>query len=170
VIRRATQADADAIREISERVFAQFGDYGTYLPRYLDDSWVTTTLYLEASRALGFVMVGLVPSRRQGGGVVADLLAIAVAPEHQDRGVGSELMRHALEVAGEHSRRFGITTIELSVADTNPAAQRFFERHGFTVVDPTEGRYPAGQTAIRMSRALAPTGAPAGAGLDGSTG
>jgi ribosomal protein S18 acetylase RimI-like enzyme len=63
-------------------------------------------------------------------------------------------MERALALAATLAGRYGVDEVELSVADTNPGAQRFFARHGFTVADADEGRYPAGQVAIRMARPL----------------
>jgi ribosomal protein S18 acetylase RimI-like enzyme len=99
-------------------------------------------------------MVGLTASRRQGGVLVADILAIAVAAAHRGRGLGAELMERALALASALAGRYGVDEVELSVADSNPRAQRFFVRHGFAVADEDEGRYPAGQVAIRMARPL----------------
>ena len=160
MIRLATKEDTEAIRELSAEAFAQFGDYGTFLPRYLADPWVRTVVCVELGELLGFVMVGLTASRRRGGVLVADILAIAVAAAHRGRGLGTELMARALALATAVTGRYGVAEIELSVADTNPRAQRFFERHGFAVADADEGRYPAGQVAIRMSRPLPAPGRP----------
>jgi ribosomal protein S18 acetylase RimI-like enzyme len=156
VIRLAAKGDTEAIRALSVEVFSQFGDYGTFLPRYLADPWVRTIVCVEAGVLVGFAMVGLTASRRQGGVLVADLLAIAVPAAHQGRGVGTSLMERALTLASALAGRYGVNEVELSVADTNPGALRFFARHGFVVADADEGRYPAGQVAIRMSRPLGP--------------
>jgi ribosomal protein S18 acetylase RimI-like enzyme len=154
VLRWGGQDDAAVIRDLSARVFGHFGDYGAFLPRYLDDPWVKTIVAESDGVVAGFVMVGLTASPRLGGELVADLLAIAVAPGRQGQGLGTVLLEQALVVAAGLGQRYGLRAIELSVADTNPGAQRFFTRHGFVVVTPTDGYYPAGQVAIRMSRSL----------------
>ena len=158
MIRLAAKGDTEAIRALSAEAFAQFGDYGTFLPRYLTDPWVRTIVGVEQGALVGFVMVGLTASRRQGGVLVADILAIAVDPAHRGRGIGTELMQRALALAAALAGRYGVAEVELSVADTNSRAQQFFVRHGFAVADADEGRYPAGQVAIRMSRPLPPPG------------
>jgi len=160
VIRLAAKGDTEAIRALSAEAFAQFGDYGTFLPRYLADPWVRTVVCVEQGVLVGFAMVGLTASRRQGGVLVADLLAIAVRAAHCGRGLGTALMERALALATALAGRYGVAEVELSVADTNPRAQRFFVRHGFAVADADEGRYPAGQVAIRMARPLAAPGRP----------
>jgi ribosomal protein S18 acetylase RimI-like enzyme len=160
MLRLATQADTEAIRALSAEAFSQFGDYGTFLPRYLADPWVRTIVRLEGDQLVGFVMVGLTASRRRGGVLVADILAIAVPAAHQGRGVGTSLLERALALATALAGRYGVDEVELSVADTNPGAMRFFTRYGFVVADADEGRYPAGQVAIRMARQLKPPGRP----------
>ena len=156
MIRPARKSDTEAIRAISAQVFAQFGDYGTFLPRYLDDAWVETAVDEEAGCIRGFIMLALAPSRRPRSGPIADMLAIAVAPGQQNQGLGAALLTHAVALASRLREQYDVREIELSVADTNVAAQRFFRRHGFRVVDATEGRYPAGQTAMRMARTIDP--------------
>lgn len=159
MIRLAAKGDTETIRSLSVEAFAQFGDYGTFLPRYLVDPWVRTLVCVEQGALVGFVMVGLTASRRQGGVLVADILAIAVTSAWQGRGLGTSLMERALALAAALAGRYGVDAVELSVADTNPGAMRFFQRHGFVVADADEGRYPAGQVAIRMSRPLRATAA-----------
>lgn len=156
MLRLAAKGDTEAIRALSAEAFAQFGDYGTFLPRYLADPWVRTVVAVEKAALVGFVMIGLTASRRQGGVLVADILAIAVDTAHRGRGLGTQLMERALALATAQAGRYGVDEVELSVADTNPRAQRFFARHGFVVADADEGRYPAGQVAIRMARPIRP--------------
>lgn len=53
---------------------------------------------------------------------------IQILPEHQGRGVGSEVIRHLIDQAGR--RGAGVT---LSVVVTNPRAKQLYDRLGFTV-------------------------------------
>ena len=52
---------------------------------------------------------------------------IVVSEEARGRGIGSELLRRVVQVAMDH----GLTQVRLDVVDTNPAARRLYERHGF---------------------------------------
>jgi len=54
---------------------------------------------------------------------------IAVAAHHRGRGIGSAL----LERVSDHARAGGFKAIVLEVVDTNPDAQRLYERLGFAV-------------------------------------
>jgi ribosomal protein S18 acetylase RimI-like enzyme len=57
--------------------------------------------------------------------------SLAVAPEHRGRGVGSELMREAVEVA--RWRRFASVTLDVGIE--NEGARRFYQRAGFIEVE-----------------------------------
>ena len=56
-------------------------------------------------------------------------LGMGVVSEHRGRGVGTELMHHALC----HAKDMGLERIELSVYESNAAAIHFYERFGFRV-------------------------------------
>jgi ribosomal protein S18 acetylase RimI-like enzyme len=98
---------------------------------------------------LGFYMEGQSPNAE----VVADLLALAVLPAFQHRGIGSKLLTHVIEVAERVAPSSRITTLRLTVAETNVAAQRLYARAGFRVVDGS-ATYDRGQRALRMVRPL----------------
>jgi ribosomal protein S18 acetylase RimI-like enzyme len=85
--------------------------------------------------------------------VVADLLALAVLSAFQRRGIGSKLLTHVIEVAERVAPSSRITTLRLTVAETNVAAQRLYARAGFRVVDGS-ATYDRGQRALRMVRPL----------------
>jgi SAM-dependent methyltransferase len=79
-------------------------------------------------RAVGTIRT----TRRAGTLVIAD---IAVAPEHQGRGVGARLLRGVLAEADGAGQ-----PVRLQVLRTNPA-RRLYERHGFTVEAETAERF-----------------------------
>lgn len=60
----------------------------------------------------------------------ADVLGVAVLREARGQGAGDALMRAALD----HARSWeGLTSLHLAVTDTQAAARRLYERHGFQV-------------------------------------
>ena len=168
-LRAATSADEGFIRELSIEVFDQFGDYGTFLPGYLKHPSVFTTIY-EDEQPCGFVMVALVLSTqalpgqpepppegmdgREHEWLDGEILAIAVSPAHQSRGVGTRLMSHTLDLARAWHESSSLRSVQLNVADTNHHAIAFFRRSGFEVLDPSDGQYPKGQQSIRMVQYL----------------
>lgn len=165
-IREGTAADVPFVRELSEEVFDQFGDYGTFLPGYIGHPAVFTAIGMDDDTSVGFIMLALVESQRRlpwepearGGGsddsLDAEVLAIAVCPAFQSRGFGQRLMEYAVRCADEWHRAVGVRSLQLNVADTNHLAIRFFVRMGFSEVDPQDGTYPMGQRSIRMARPL----------------
>jgi ribosomal protein S18 acetylase RimI-like enzyme len=165
-IREGTAANIPFVRELSEKVFDQFGDYGTFLPGYIGHPAVFTAIGMADDTSVGFIMLALVQSQRplpweteaDGGrpddALDAEVLAIAVSPAFQSRGFGQRLIEYAVRCADEWHRAIGVRSIQLNVADTNHRAIRFFERMGFVEVDPQDGTYPMGQRSIRMARPL----------------
>jgi ribosomal protein S18 acetylase RimI-like enzyme len=126
MIRRATRADA---AEVS-RVFVAARDEMTYLPRIpaehrpLLGGWFMerSTIFLteEQGSVVGF-----------SGIADGELTHLYVDPVAQNRGIGSELMAHAKTVSPDR--------LELWVFQKNESARRFYERHGFRLVELTDG-------------------------------
>jgi ribosomal-protein-alanine acetyltransferase len=58
-----------------------------------------------------------------------EILNLAVDPASRRRGAGTALLDAALE----HGRRAGAARVFLEVRESNLAARRFYDRHGFTV-------------------------------------
>jgi GNAT superfamily N-acetyltransferase len=126
MIRRARPDDADAISTL----FARAKDEMTYIPRIPDavrpklggmfieryEVWVSE----QDGRIAGFI------------GLDDDMLEqIYVDPDFQNRGIGTELMAHA--------KRLRPDRLQLWVFQKNVGARRFYERHGFRLVELTDG-------------------------------
>ena len=128
-LRRASPVDALTIAEVFLRARAEM----TYLPRlhtaeethafFRDRVLCEAEVWVAADpdgRVLGFVAVG---SRM--------LEHLYVLPQAQGRGVGSALLERA-KVARP-------SALELWVFQQNLGAHRFYERHGFELVELTDG-------------------------------
>ncbi len=77
----------------------------------------------------------------------AHVTTVAVAPDHQDRGVGTELFLAAVRVALDHGAR----DISLEVAAGNARAQALYRRFGFAPVGVRKGYYQrTGEDALVM--------------------
>ncbi|MDX9999785.1 MAG: N-acetyltransferase [Polyangia bacterium] len=137
---------------LAHEAFSLYGsDYGLMIPAYARDTRVIT-LVCELSGALvGFLQVGFLEPRMGRRGLVADILAVAVVPAYQGKGLGTALFERALELLEPMLERGSLSTVQLTVADTNLGASRLFDRLGFEVLDEDYGTYEGGQRAIRMS-------------------
>ena len=145
IVRRAKASDGAYIRSLSKKVFEQYGDYEDMLPRWSLSDMTVTLLALKGKQAVGFAMLGRVPHEGCSPRI-SELLAIAVEPESQGRGIGDFLMKEILREAKAHE----IGTLVLHTAVENVAGQRLFEKHGFAESEIEKNFYSAGQDALVM--------------------
>ena len=144
LIRRAARADAAALERIERRCFG--------------DPWSENSFREAIDAAHGLSLVG-----EEGDGIVAYLIArsvldeaeilnLAVAPEHRRQGAGAALLGRALE----ETRSAKIREVFLEVRESNRSARRLYERSGFRAVGyrPRYYRNPA-EDALVLRLALA---------------
>lgn len=155
MIRRAEVADHPWIIATGAEAYRDLGDYTRILPSWLEQpgvlAWIDHDL---TGHGRAFAMLGFyteAPNERNE--VVADLLALAVLPAFQRRGIGNKLLTHVIEVAERVAPASRIAALRLTVAETNVGAQRLYERAGFRIVDGS-ATYDRGQRALRMARPL----------------
>jgi ribosomal protein S18 acetylase RimI-like enzyme len=159
-IRPGSSGDLEFVQRVATAALNEFGDYGRIVPEWLSHDGVLTFVAEHDAEPVGFIMVGFY--RLEGPGsdprgeaaYAADLLAIAVAPEAERRGVGRQLLDHAVVTARAARKRLPVRELRLSVADTNERARRRFVAAGFALVPGEHGRYDRGQRALHMSRPL----------------
>ena len=158
-IRRASHDDQALLGELADDVFSLYGsDYGLMIPAYARDIRVITLIYEEDGAQAGFIQVGFLEAPGTGRELIADILAVAVAPGFQNLGYGTALFQRVFELLRPMRERGTVADIQLTVAHTNDRATRLFERLGFRVVQSDYGLYEGGQRAIRMG--LGPLPAP----------
>lgn len=160
-IRPAVPQDRSFVRALALEVFSIYGSYDSYLTDWFDMDEVQTWIGEIDGERVGLMMLVPRPHPWKTKEAVADLLAIAVSPSHQTRGVGTELLSKAIEEARTLPAPFPIREMHLSVAETNARAQRLFSRRGFRIIS-GHGIYPAGQRAFHMVKVLAKLPAPRG--------
>lgn len=165
MIRRAEVTDHPWIIATGAEAYHDLGDYTRILPSWLDQPGVLAWIDADMQgRGRGFAMLGFYMEDPTATGsaatqVVADLLALAVLPSQQNRGIGGKLLAHVIEVAERVAPSSHISSLRLTVAETNTGAQRLYARSGFRIVDGS-ATYDRGQRALRMARSL--TGQPSG--------
>ncbi len=148
MIRRATPLDRSWLVDLGARAFAVLGDYRDILPAWLAQDNVTAWVDELAGQRRGFTVVGFFHGDE--GENVADLLAIAVEPAWQSRGLGRTLLDHAVAMASATAQAGRLRELRLSVADDNVIGQRLYRTSGFHRVTGEFGAYPGGQRAVRM--------------------
>src|SRR5262245_50758506 len=162
MIRRAELADHPWIIASGAEAYRELGDYTRILPSWLEQPGVLAWIDHDIQgRGRGFAMLGFYlddPSAAphtpdKATPVVADLLALAVLPAFQNKGIGTKLLHHVIEVAERVAPQSRITSLRLTVAESNTGAQRLYARNGFRMVDGS-ATYDRGQRALRMARAL----------------
>lgn len=94
----------------------------------------STFAVLGGDPAVGLTLVTLRPNVWSEG-PVALLDEMYVEPAHRGGGVGGAVLRHMVEICLE----LGVAAIEINVDESDAAAMRFYERHGFSGVDPDSG-------------------------------
>jgi GNAT superfamily N-acetyltransferase len=125
VIRRATREDADAVGD----VFVRARDLMTYLPRIPEEDrpklgrWIVERHEVWVAAEDGIAgFAGVSPGW---------LDHLYVDPGLQDRGIGTALLTHAKSLQPDG--------LQLWVFQKNEGARRFYERHGFRLVELTDG-------------------------------
>lgn len=154
-VRPADARDRPAVLEITEAVFSVFGEYGSWLPGYLDHPGVWSFAHERDGRVCGFAMLGLLDPDPSARTRAAELLAIAVDPRHQGAGVGRALLRVVVEKGRELADSAGVEELCLTVAEPNRAARTLFARFGFDELPGDHGLYERGQRALRLRLPLA---------------
>jgi ribosomal protein S18 acetylase RimI-like enzyme len=147
-LRRANPGDLPFIIELSEQVFSAYGQYDEIIARWASFHQIITVIIEGTGQSRGFAMINpILGARNEANG---ELLAIAVSPGYQRRGIGKKLLRHMEGLA----RDLGIEEMVIHTAEINEAAHGFFAKNGFILRGSVESYYPKGQKALEMSKTL----------------
>ena len=126
MIRPARAGDAVAIAALDD---ATWSFDVTPSPRSSVPSSIDGMLVAEdGGEIVGYVAVGRA-TRLESNRHVADIRGLAVAPDHQGRGLGRALVQAALDAARERGAR----KVTLRVLGPNTAARALYESCGFVV-------------------------------------
>ena len=102
----------------------------TRFERILGDS-VVLAIIAEISDPVGFALVTMRPTPYHDG-LLAQLDELYVVPDLRWSGIGSALLTKA--IAALRSR--GVHEMHINVDEVDDGARRFYERHGFTNIEP----------------------------------
>lgn len=137
--RRATPDDADVVAQLLH-------DFNTEFDTPTPDTAVLTTrlrsllaapttiVYLAGAPAVGVALVTL-RSNVWYKGPVALLDELYVAPDQRGHGLGTAM----INLLFADAEALGVSAIEINVDAEDIDAQRFYERHGFSGVNPDTG-------------------------------
>lgn len=138
-IRRADPSDADRLAVMLHAFNTEF-DTETPGVEVLAErlrtllAGASTFAVLADDPAAGVALVTLRPNVWSDG-PVALLDEMYVEPEQRGTGIGSAILQHMVEIC----RELDVAAIEINVDESDAGAMRFYERHGFSGVDPDSG-------------------------------
>jgi GNAT superfamily N-acetyltransferase len=104
------------------KVATELGDFLHHFDPAIDGLWVA----MRDDRMIGSVAI----CGREAGTLGARLRWLIVAPEHQGRGVGTQLMREAVDFC----RRARFSRVYLTTFAGLDAARHLYEKEGFRIV------------------------------------
>lgn len=142
MIARATEADLPAIDEIERHSFPVPWPVEVFAAE-LTREWARIDVLRAGARVVAFHNWWLVTGE-------VHVLAIATHPDYRRRGLGAELLAHALD----EGRAGGATCATLEVRRGNVPAIAMYERLGFKVVHVRKRYYHDDEDALVMSAAL----------------
>jgi GNAT superfamily N-acetyltransferase len=126
VIRRATDDDSDAVRDLARQLGYPHGGAALAGICARDDHAVFVAV--EEGRVAGFVHVCVMLSLESD--AYAEIRALVVDEAQRGRGLGEQLVRAAEEWS--HARQLGKVRVRSNVI--RERARRFYERIGYKVV------------------------------------
>lgn len=129
-LRPAGPADAAAIAALISVLASDLDEpspvTADYVRKAVDTGRCHVLLAERGGEALGMVSYSYAPSFYHAADACL-INELVVRPSARNEGLGSRLLERVLRLAQAH----GCAEVSLSVMNTNAAAQRFYERHGF---------------------------------------
>lgn len=127
-IRAVTRADVSAIKPIVDATLFPAEMLDQMISPYFDETG-NTDVWFAAFDGETLIGVGFCEAERMTQGT-RNLLAIAVAPEHQSRGIGAVMMRWLEDLLKSKGER--ILIVETSALPEYARTRAFYDRVGYT--------------------------------------
>jgi len=144
IIRKFQPSDFPSVIDIERRVF---NEHDPYLYMQFYETCSEGFMLAEINGIVVGYVVGFQTSRKTG-----RIFSLAVLPEYQNRGIGSNLLEEIIN----YLRQRGAFEVILEVRVSNIKAKRFYERHGFYQVRVLKRYYNDGEDAYLMRLSLGP--------------
>ena len=153
-IRKALHDDVPAIVSLAKNSKLSDWPQSDYEAEVLRKESIFLASFDDMQQLEGFVVGRLVPGNDQMDSVEAEIYNIAVQAENRRRGIGSHLVNAFFDVCRTH----GVRKVRLEVRAENISAQKFYEKHGFTVEFIRKGYYrnPVGDAIIMRTTLRSP--------------
>jgi ribosomal-protein-alanine N-acetyltransferase len=142
VLRRATQNDLPAILETDDAAFSQPWSPASFEQCFADEK-TCVTVAENNERVLGFGVAYTV-------GDEGEIATLAVDASARGHGLGEKILQSLLGFCNER----GAHKVFLEVRASNEAAQRLYNRCGFTRVGLRRRYYADGEDAVIMCREI----------------
>jgi ribosomal protein S18 acetylase RimI-like enzyme len=143
----AMDMDVHFLTRLSGEVFKIYGSYEEMIPKWFESEMNVTIIARMNRQPVGFAMIGE-PFNRYDIPNASELLAIAVDPKKQRKGIGALLLKEV----DKNAAALDIKRIFLHTALENLPAQRLFAENGYRPWEIKKSFYPEGQDAIVMSK------------------
>jgi ribosomal protein S18 acetylase RimI-like enzyme len=147
----AKAADIDFVERLSEIAFRKYGSYQRVITQWFQSEMTETIIGHMGGRPVGFAMIGMIKDETSAQDI-CEILAIAVTPTKQHKGIGHLLLRAVEKKASE----WPVERIFLHTAKDNIAARDLFTKHGYVSSGMKTNFYPEGQDALLMSKIIQP--------------
>jgi [ribosomal protein S18]-alanine N-acetyltransferase len=152
-VRPCTPEDIPSVINVNSVTLPEhYSDYFYY--EILKDFPHTFLIAEKGGKMAGYIMCrmeyGLSMTKRFGLAKKGHIISVAVLQEHRNKGVGTSLIRDALEEVRKDSGR----ECYLEVRVTNQGAIDLYKRMGFKVTSTLHGYYKDGESAYTMAMSL----------------
>ncbi len=120
--RPASREEASLLSSLHQKAFDRGWDEASFAS-FFEDQTLQMLVCERNGEIAGFILYRLLSEE-------AEIITLAIDPDHQNRGIGSSLVKKVLEDCLEKK----VTHVFLEVAKGNKKAQKIYESHGFEVV------------------------------------